>query len=309
MHDSSYIIRNYRTSDLEGLVRLEGEAQRLAADESYPFSHHISERLGRPNYSPEQDLFLVEASGKIVGYLNIVPEPGIRRVVINCFIKSEHCRRGLATKLLYNAIKRARALGARVAHVNVVEGNTLAQRVLDKLGFQQVRLFHELSLELSEIPSLEMNAHLAISHFKKGEEDKLTEIQNRCFINTWGYNPNTEEEIKYDTRAGNCEPEGIIFAYEGQRLLGYCWTRIEHGGKSSAHAEKGRIYMIGVDPDSRNTGIGRRLLLAGLAYLKSKGLRVAQLTVDSENKVATALYHSVGFKIDTNSLWYEKALD
>jgi len=48
--------------------------------------------------------------------------------------------------------------------------------------------------------------------------------------------------------------------------------------------------------------------LAGLSYLKSKGLRVAQLTVDSENKAANTLYRSVGFKTCDSSLWYEKAL-
>ncbi|GAG56740.1 unnamed protein product, partial [marine sediment metagenome] len=32
-----------------------------------------------------------------------------------------------------------------------------------------------------------------------------------------------------------------------------------------------------------------------------------EITVDSKNEVACALYHSVGFKLRTNSLWYEKA--
>ena len=66
--------------------------------------------------------------------------------------------------------------------------------------------------------------------------------------------------------------------------------------------------MIGVDPDYRNTGIGRELLLAGLSYLKSQGLEVAQLTVDSENWVARALYRSLGFEVCHTSLWYEKRL-
>jgi mycothiol synthase len=54
----------------------------------------------------------------------------------------------------------------------------------------------------------------------------------------------------------------------------------------------GRIYMLGVDPDYRERGLGRQLLLIGLSYLKTKGLQVIELTVDSENKVACALYRS-----------------
>jgi ribosomal protein S18 acetylase RimI-like enzyme len=51
------------------------------------------------------------------------------------------------------------------------------------------------------------------------------------------------------------------------------------------------------------------VLLAGLAYLKSKGLQAAELIVDSENKAACALYRSVGFEVQTSSLWYEKVLN
>ncbi len=66
--------------------------------------------------------------------------------------------------------------------------------------------------------------------------------------------------------------------------------------------------MLGVDPDYRGRGIGKIALLAGLSYLKNKGIRVAEITVDSKNEVACALYRSVGFKLWTTTLWYEKAI-
>jgi len=67
--------------------------------------------------------------------------------------------------------------------------------------------------------------------------------------------------------------------------------------------------MIGTDPDYRGRGVGKRVLLAGLAHLKSKGIRVAELTMDSENKAARALYRSAGFEVRASSLWYEKPLN
>jgi len=66
--------------------------------------------------------------------------------------------------------------------------------------------------------------------------------------------------------------------------------------------------MIGVSPDYRSRGIGRRVLLAGLAHLRGKGLQYVELTVDSENEAACSLYQSIGFKTRESSLWYEKAL-
>jgi mycothiol synthase len=66
--------------------------------------------------------------------------------------------------------------------------------------------------------------------------------------------------------------------------------------------------MLGVDPDYRGKGIGRDVLLAGLSYLKDRDLQVAELTVDSQNKAACALYRSVGFEVRASTVWYEKAI-
>ena len=67
--------------------------------------------------------------------------------------------------------------------------------------------------------------------------------------------------------------------------------------------------MFGVAPDHRGKGIGKMALQAGLAYLKNKGVQIVELTVDSENEAACALYHSAGFRTWTSSLYYEKTID
>jgi len=66
--------------------------------------------------------------------------------------------------------------------------------------------------------------------------------------------------------------------------------------------------MLAVDPDYRGKGIGRELMIAGLARLKNRGLKVAELTVDSENRIARTLYESLGFDIQSSTLWYEKVV-
>ena len=66
--------------------------------------------------------------------------------------------------------------------------------------------------------------------------------------------------------------------------------------------------MMGVDPNYRGKGLGKAVLLAGLTYLKGKEIKLAQLTVDSENKAACSLYKSVGFETRSTTVWYEKAL-
>ena len=79
--------------------------------------------------------------------------------------------------------------------------------------------------------------------------------------------------------------------------------------KKHTHKRRGHIHMLGVDPGHRGKGIGKQVLLAGIAYLQSKGIRLVELTVDEENKTACALYKSLGFEISAQTVWYEKLLD
>ncbi len=308
MNNSPYIIRNYRTSDFEDYVKLNIEAENLDPTGLHRSPEAVSESLDRPNYSPEQDLFVVETDGKVVGFINLTPELNIRRVILDCLVHPEHRRKGLAEKLLGYATRRAKELKVKVVHVNIRQDNIVAKLVLPKLGFRFVRQFFELSLSLSDLPDAAPNVY-SYRYLQPGEENKLTQIQNRCFTGTWGYNPNTIENTTYYINLSYHSPEDIVLICEGDKPVGYCWTEISCKVETVNSERKGRIFMLGVDPDYRGRGIGKIALLAGLSYLKSKGVQVVELTADSENEAACALYHSVGFKLWTNSLWYEKAID
>jgi len=309
MSNSPYTIRNYQPKDFDKYVLLNIEAEKLEPTGRCTSPRVIAEHLGRPNYSPEQDLFIAEIDGGIVGCIDVASELTTGRVILDCWIRPEHRRRGLATRLVGCAINRAKELGVKVAHVNIVEDNVVAQRVLSRLNFSLIRRFLELRLDIADVHWTDTNqAALECRYLQRGEEDKLTQIQNRAFAGTWGYNPNTVEEITYRTNLSTCSPEDIVLIYEGDKVIGYCWTGV--AGEGGATSErKGQIFMLGVDPDYRGKGIGKRVLLAGLAHLKSKSLQVAELTVDSENKAACALYKSAGFKVRTSSLWYEKVIN
>jgi ribosomal protein S18 acetylase RimI-like enzyme len=58
---------------------------------------------------------------------------------------------------------------------------------------------------------------------------------------------------------------------------------------------KGLISNIGVDPQQRDKGYGRQIMLFGLEQLKKNGCRQAFLRVHVENKPAIHLYESLGF--------------
>ncbi len=306
----AYRIRNYRPSDFDQYVNLHIEAERIDRTRRCTSRHILQEYLNRPLYDPEKDLFIAEAAGKIIGLLNLTPELITRRVLLDCLVHPEHRRQGLAKSLLERAVQRARELSVAMIHISVLQDNAAAREVLSRLGFVEVRQLLEMSLPISNLklpgtPSREFT----VRHLQHGEEARLAELQNRCFADTWGFNPNTPEEIAYALSLSGTSAKDVVILYDDAKLAAYCWTKINCDRSAATGEKKGHILMLGVDPDYRGRGIGRLVLWAGVSYLKDKGIAIVELTVDSDNPAACSLYRSAGFQVLTRNLYYERQLD
>ncbi len=310
MSETQYTVRNYRTTDFTGYVQLNMESESTDLAGYCTSLNGLCEILGRPNCSPENDLFVAEADGRFIGCVNLTPELGIGRVVLNGLVHPRHRRRGVATRLFHSAMQRSRSLGAKVVQVSFAEDNDAARELSLKLGFSVVRRFLELEMQLDEARTLDVDHVTAgCRHLRLGEEGILTELQNRSFVGTWGYHPGTVEEIAYRLNLSDSCPEGVILLCLDGWPIGYCWTTIAVKESIAAGPKVGRIYMIGVVPEHRGQGLGGLVLMAGLSYLQGRGIEIVELTVDSENREALALYKSVGFRKRSSTIWYEKPLD
>ena len=99
--------------------------------------------------------------------------------------------------------------------------------------------------------------------------------------------------------------KGAVFytlAEEGQ-LAGYFFGRAEE--------ESGEAYvdLVGVAGPFRRAGVGRRLMLAGLARLREMpGLHQVNLTVAGGNDPAMRLYDSLGFTKERDMVAYRKTV-
>jgi len=136
---------------------------------------------------------------------------------------------------------------------------------------------------------------LETTPFRAGIDDEAwLAVNNRAFL--WHPEQGGWDLATLKSRLAEpwFEAEGFLLHWQGERLAGFCWTKVH----SDHDPPLGEIYVIAVDPDWQGTGLGRRLVLAGLDYLAQKGLDVAMLYVDATNRPAVKLYVDLGFAID-----------
>ena len=304
--NKQYQIRNYNTSDWEAYAKLhltaasEGEEEYLGIS-----SKKLQVQLEHYGHSVGKNLFFLEKNKEIIGSLFTVPERRIGRVILYCFVHPSHRRKKIGDSLFARGFKHARALGLTTVHVNVYKDNSTGNAFLDRLGFRCVRKYLEMQKRLVEAREqvADLPAGFYFRYLRDGEEKKLAQLQNHSFQGSWGFNPNTADEVKLWLRSNGSSPGDIILAFFGEKPAGYCWTLME------SEKRRGKIHMIGVKPQYRGKDLGKALLTKGLSYLAKEGMHIAILTVDSDNEPAKNLYHSFGFKAINTSLWYEKKID
>jgi len=153
------------------------------------------------------------------------------------------------------------------------------------------------------LPNTNESASISVRPFRIGfDEEAWLEVNNRAFHGhpeqgSWDLATLTEREHQpwFD-------PAGFLLHERDGRLAGFCWTKIHEPDDSIVNEgieqELGEIYVIAVDPDFQGRGLGRELVLAGLASLWDRGVGVAMLYVDHDNEGARKLYFSLGFADD-----------
>ncbi|MBT3363662.1 MAG: GNAT family N-acetyltransferase [Chloroflexi bacterium] len=307
MTGHNYNIRNYRSDDLDECVELwliEGQDQ----TGHFISSQIIESQLIKPDFPAQETVLVAEKDGTIIGCLNITPEIAVKRAIINCIVHPNHRRQGVATALINEATKQITDMEATVAATEVLEQNIAAKNLLTKLGFAAIRDFVQLQQALDTRTTEIANTELNIGHLNAGEENILTDLQNHAFAEHWGFSPNTTGQITHWLNQSDSSLKHVIMAFDGDTPVGYCWTNTTPENNPATGKKHGRIHMLGVHSDYRGKGVGRTVLIAGMAFLHDRDIDIVEITADGENKIAIGLYESVGFEKRALSQCYERSL-
>ena len=299
-------IRNYNWNDLEPLTLLFNTINGLSGTEKAYDSELLAERLSQPPCRPEEDCFLAESQESLVGFALLCAEPRINRAIVMGGVLESHRNQGIGLRLLKTMEDRARKQHASVLQMQLPTDDTDARRALESDGFEVVSKYWQMRWEDDEVPSLNLPDGHSLRSFSIGEDElTLTELQNAAFGENWGFCPNTVEEISARVRSKLCDPKGIIFLVDGDQPVAYNWTLRASNSKASI----GWISMTGAHPDHRGKGLGTAAVVAGMDYLKAKGVDGIELEVDADNAPAREMYLKLGFEKVASTVWYEKRLN
>ena len=206
----------------------------------------------------------------------------------------------LRTELLSAALKVIESQGGGHVHLWVPKPGEIDDTVAAAVGMRRGR---DLVQMRRPLPVGEESAVISVRPFRVGEDELAwLEVNNRAFRGhpeqgSWDLATIQEREHQpwFD-------PSGFLLHERTGRLAGFCWTKVHEPEddlmNESLKQALGEIYVIAVDPDFQGHGLGRQLVLAGLASLYERGVTTGMLYVDHDNEAARRLYFSLGFGDD-----------
>jgi ribosomal protein S18 acetylase RimI-like enzyme len=84
--------------------------------------------------------------------------------------------------------------------------------------------------------------------------------------------------------------EGCFVAEREGELMGYVTIRLDRLNG------KGRIPNLAVVEAARGLGLGRRLIMHAIDYMREQGMKIAQIETMASNAIGQHLYPSCGFE-------------
>jgi len=268
-------------------------------DGAYPLSEHIVLHLRHGGDADVRHL-LIQDGDRLAGYAHVDVTDAVEGSSAELAVHPEYRRRGLGRLLVEAAVAASPDGRLRLwAHGEHPAAAALART----LGFERSRVLFQMRRSLyAPVPAPVFPDVVRLRTFVVGaDEAAWTALNNRAFADHPDQGGWSEREVKLREAEPWFDPSGFLLAERAEdgTLLGFHWTKVHGsaGGPAGDHAHEpiGEVYVLGVDPSAQGMGLGPALTLAGLRYLRGKGLSQAMLYVDESNPRAVDLYEKLGF--------------
>jgi mycothiol synthase len=277
-------------AQVTGVLALAEAAE--AADGVMPLSEHVLLHLrydvaspGRDTPGPDRDLILT-ADHEIAGYAHLDSTAPGTELSGEVVIRPDHRRQGLGLALVRALTAEAGGHPIRLwAHGDLPAAARLARAA----GFARFRALWQMRRSLRDpLDPPRWPAGSTLRTFRPGrDEEEWLSLNRRAFAGHPEQGAWTRHDLELREREPWFDPAGFFIAERNGTMTGFHWTKVQEG--------VGEVYVVGVDPGEQGSGLGRALTLAGLHYLRDRGLDEAMLYVDEDNVPAIRMYQALGF--------------
>ncbi len=298
----TYTLRPLREADIPAFVEYANECAGLEEAVEPISLSEWSEWYHNPmNHDKDTLAFLTNqdgSEGRIIGNLVFGRHPGETRSWGWMYVHPDYRKNGLGNALYAEYLRQADEAGVKTLIMNPSRHATLLTDFLTRRGYELERWFYDMQLPAERpVESPRMVKGFRVHTFVPGQDEQLvTHVRNVTFADHYGSVQRTVEEMTYRTKQQDFHPDGIFFAFDGDKPAGFCYTTRDPREWERRGETVGHIQLLGVMPEYRGKGLGRALLLEGVNYLR-QFVALVELGVEGKNDKATALYESVGFKL------------
>ena len=212
-------------------------------------------------------------------------------------VRPDRRRQGIGRALVDAAEARPRAKGEPELLMGAVPSESVAPQFLAAIGFAYHSTVWDLDLPADRAVAPPSWPDGLVGRPFAGVAD--VEAWVRVFNAAFADHPTPLQLDAAFVIAAMDDPDyengDVVLLEEGPGgdLVGFCATDpLRRDGLVSHHGE---IWAVGVRPDRQGRGLGRQLVRAGVARLRSVGVMNVALAVNGRNKSALGLYDSEGF--------------
>ncbi|MBT8228433.1 MAG: mycothiol synthase [Dactylosporangium sp.] len=303
------------------------------ADGAYPLSEHVVLHLRQGGEAPAVHL-LAHADrqrddpdrtprGRLIGYAHVDVTDPVAGASAEAVVHPAHRRAGLGRALIHAALDVASEGRAPAGRLRLWAhgGHPSASALALAMGFTRQRTLLQLRRSLyAPVPEPRFPSGVRLRPFRAGtDDDAWLALNAEAFADL----PDQGRLVRADLHARLAEPwfdpAGFLLAERvaDGALLGFHWTKVHGTARDQTppdhtpphpHDPIGEVYVLGVAPAAASTGLGTALTLAGLRYLRGRGLDQAMLYVDEANPRAMALYTKLGFARWSTDICFTRAV-